>query len=180
MIPVLYGACVVASEIWISLGPRRSRRRRAWSKARERARATGKPLLVVGDPDGGAVHPRHGRDYGCGHGVIDPTGTPGCVQTGYPTRWAIDGSDRPLRGRAEDVLPRLPSNSAVIYLSCVLEYVDDLDLVWRELHRVSGGDLFTVNVEPWSLTAFFFKGKNYGPKRRIMEVRGNSIRARSL
>ena len=63
-----------------------------------------------------------------------------------------------LQGRLEDVLPQLESNSAVVYVSMTLEYVQDLDKVLAELSRVSGGDLFVVTVPPWTLTSLLYPG----------------------
>ncbi len=142
----------VASELFVSLVVRRARRRSLYAAALERAHATGKPLLVFGDPDEGIVDPLLGRSYGCGDVCTDLTGCPRCP-SGLP-------------GRAEDVLPRLPANSHVVFASCVLEYVDDVEHVARELWRVSGGDLFVAHVEPHSLTARLYPGA----RRRILRA----------
>jgi hypothetical protein len=143
---------VVARELWFSLGPRRWRRQQLWRMARARATELGRPLLVVGDPDGGVVNAVVGRDYGCGDVCLDLSGCPRCPHG--------------LRGRAEDLLPTLPSDSFVVYVSCTLEYVDDAALVGHELHRVSGGELFVAHVEPVSLTAYFYPGA----QRRILRA----------
>lgn len=143
---------LVIGEVALSVFVRRPNRRRLYDLARARATATGKPLLVFGDPDEGWVDPTLGRSYGCGDACTDLTGCPAC-----PVR---------LPGRAEDVFPRLPSNSYVVFASCVLEYVDDIELVSREAWRVAGGDLFVAHVEPWSITAFAYPGA----KRRILRA----------
>lgn len=142
----------LGSELFVSLVLRRARRRSLYAAALERAHATGKPLLVFGDPDEGIVDPLLGRSYGCGDVCTDLTGCPACPNG--------------LAGRAEDVLPRLASDSHVVYASCVLEYVDDVEHVARELWRVSGGDLFVAHVEPHSLTARFYPGA----RRRILSA----------
>lgn len=142
----------LCGELVTSLVFRRARRRSLYAAALERAQATGKPLLVLGDPDGGIVDSTVGRSYGCGDVCTDLTGCPRCPR-GIP-------------GRAEDVLPRLAPGSHVVFASCVLEYVDDVELVARELWRVSGGDLFVAHVEPASLAARLYPGA----RRRILSA----------
>lgn len=143
---------VIAYEVYLSFGPRRNRRRKLWELAQRRAAQTGKPLVVVGDPDGGVINRLAGRDYECGKLCIDLVGCSNCPEH--------------VTGRLEDVLPTMPADSAVIYVSCTLEYVDDMPQVTRELERVSGGDLFVATVEPMSLTAWLYPGG----KRRIFSA----------
>ena len=59
-----------------------------------------------------------------------------------------------------DICKKIPlaDNSAVIFVSCVLEYVSDVDAAMKELMRVSGGNLFVARVEPWTLTAYLYPG----------------------
>lgn len=156
---------IVAREAYLALGPRRWRRREVFAQAQARARELGKPLVVVGAPSGGFVNILS-TDYGCGDLCVDLEGCEGC--------------ERAAAGRAEDVLPFIPDGSAVVFVSCTLEYVDDVDLVWRELRRIAGTDVFVVGVEPWSLTAFFFPGA----QRRLLAVpragEAGSLRYRPL
>lgn len=142
---------VAVREAWLALGPRRWRRRDGYAAAKARAEELGLPLLVVGAPHAGFVNVWL-SDYGCGDLCVDLEGCPGC--------------ERAVTGRAEDVLPMLPDGSAVAFVSCTLEYVDDVERVWRELRRVAGREVFVVTVEPWSLTAFFFPGA----QRRMLSV----------
>ena len=135
---------VLARETYLALGPMRQRRRDVFNLASRRAAETGKRLIVVGDPDGGIVNRFIGRDYDCGALCIDRIGCLSCPE--YIT------------GRLEDVLPQLDTNSAVIYVSMTLEYVDDIDKVLSELTRVSGGDLFVATVSPYTLTSYFYPG----------------------
>lgn len=144
-------AAIAARETYLALGPRRRRRREVFAAAQARARELGKPLVVVGAPAGGFVNIL-ATDYGCGDLCVDLDGCVGC--------------ERAAAGRAEDVLPFIPDGSAVVFVSCTLEYVDDVDLVWRELRRIAGTDVFVVGVEPWSLTAFLFPGA----QRRLLSV----------
>lgn len=131
-------------ELYLALGPRRVRRRQQYERALLRARETGKPLVVVGAPGNGAVNRALGPDYGCGDLCIDIEGCAGCATSAT--------------GPTELVLPELGDDSAVVFVSCTLEYVDDVDRVWTELQRVSRGDLYLVTVEPLSLTAWFYPG----------------------
>lgn len=115
---------------------RRYNRSALYEQALACARRSGKPLVVVGAPDGGVT-----AGYGCGDITIDLFKSPSC-----PNSIAADIT----KG-----IP-LPDNSAVVFVSCVLEYVDDYEAALRELVRVSGGNLYVVRVEPWTLTSFLY------------------------
>lgn len=140
----LFAGALALWELYLALGPRRVRRRQQYERALLRARETGKPLVVLGAPGTGAVNRTLGPDYGCGDLCIDLVGCEGCATSAA--------------GPAELVLPELEADSAVVFVSCTLEYVDDVDRVWSELQRVSGGDLYLVTVEPVSLTAWLYPG----------------------
>ena len=116
---------------------RRQKRFAMYADAQALAKKLGKPLVVVGAPDRGMT-----RGPGCGDMVID-----------------IDFSLCPNFVQA-DICKRIPlaDNSAVIFVSCVLEYVSDVNAAMRELMRVSGGNLFVARVEPWTLTAYLYPG----------------------
>lgn len=105
------------------------------------ATALGRPLVVVGAPDLGATGSPDGDI------VIDirPSALPHALQA--------------------DVCQPLPfaPDSVVVFVSCVFEYVDDLAAAVAELTRISGGYLFVVTVEPWTLTSFLYPGT----RRRI-------------
>jgi hypothetical protein len=135
---------VAAREVYLALGPSRQKRRDIFNLAQHQAKQSGKRLIVVGSPDTGIVNRFVGRDYDCGDLCLDLVGCMSC--------------DNYAQGRLEDVLPQLESNSAVVYVSMTLEYVQDLDKVLAELERVSGGDLYVVTVPPWTLTAFLYPG----------------------
>jgi hypothetical protein len=68
---------------------------------------------------------------------------------------AADLTTGPVPGTADD--------SAVVFVSCVLEYVSDPEAALRELDRMAGspGNLFLVFVEPWSLTAALYPGARW-------------------
>jgi len=143
---------VLLNELRIALGPRRLKRQHIYQQAVAAAARLNKPLMVLGDPDGGIVNRFIGRDYGCGAICTDLRGCDTCPIA--------------IKGRAEDILPKFKNNSHVIYASMVLEYVDDYARVVRELQRVSGGDLFITTVEPNSVTAFLYPGA----QRRILNA----------
>lgn len=117
---------------------RRVERGRVYELARQRSNQTGKPLLVVGAPDGGVT-----SGYPCGDMTVDLQSSSGC-----PAYFQAD------------ITRRLPfeDDSCVVFVSCVLEYVDDYEAAIRELHRVAGNDLFVVRVEPWTATAYLYPG----------------------
>lgn len=116
---------------------RRTRRGVAFDEARELADELGRPLVVVGAPDRGST-----SGYPCGDITIDiaPSSCPGAIQA--------------------DITRRLPfdDDSVVVFESCVLEYVDDAEAAQAELARISGGRLFQVRVEPWTVTAYAYPG----------------------
>jgi hypothetical protein len=140
LLPYLY-------ELVLSLTVRRWRRRDYYQRAKQLAKRTGKPLLVIGDPDTGCVNHYLGRDYDCGDACLDLTGCPKCPAT-----------TRRIKGSLERWLPTLPTNGYVVFASCTLEYVADIRLVARELARVSGGDLLVASVEPSAPLHFLFRG----------------------
>lgn len=124
-------------------------RRRIFDTAARRASELGRPLVVVGDPDSG-MHTRIKRAYGCGDLCIDKNGCPLCTVTK-----AADLTKGPIEG--------ISDNSAVVFVSCVLEYVTDPEAALRELRRIAGGpdNLFFVFVEPWTLTAALYPGAQW-------------------
>jgi hypothetical protein len=116
---------------------RRRQRSAVYRSALETAQALGRPLVVVGAPDRGAT-----AGYGCGDISVD-----------------IEDSMCPAHLRA-DITKRLPfaDDSAVVFVSCVLEYVDDYRAALSELERVAGKWLYLVRVEPWTLAAYLYPG----------------------
>ena len=125
------------------------RRREAFEAAVRRATEIGRPLVVVGDPDAGA-HTRLLRAYECGDLCVDLRGCPRCQ-----TMKVADITKGPIDGIADD--------SAVVFVSCVLEYVADPTAALRELARIAGAreNLFLVLVEPWTLTATLYPGARW-------------------
>lgn len=117
---------------------RRARRTSQFSAAAVRASQLGRPLVVIGAPDGGVT-----AGYGCGDVTVD----------------IAEGSGCPNYVRA-DVTKTLPfaCDSVVVFCSCVLEYVSNAADAIREIERVSGGYVFYVGVEPWTATSVLYPG----------------------
>lgn len=119
-----------------------------YAMAARRAGATGKPLVVVGDP-----HAKHtlnayfGCGYGCGDLCVDINGAPGCPAE----------AEMPI----QEWLTQQPDDSAVIYESEVLECIPEaeLELTIAELKRVSGGDLFACHSNVINLPRYVTTGK---------------------
>lgn len=126
----------------------RNRKRHVmYEQAEQLARLLGKPLVVVGAPDLGAT-----SGPGCGDLVIDinPSSCPNSIQA--------------------DICKQIPlaDDSAVVFVSCVLEYVDDAEAAMRELKRVAGDNLYVCRVEPWTLTAYLYPGAHRTLKRDVL------------
>jgi len=128
-------------EAFLVLVHRRQTRRDAFNAALNKKRETGKPLLVVGDPDGSFVSRLLGRDFDCSDLCIDVKGCPACSNM--------------QAGNTFDLLSRLHDNSYVVFVdSGHLESVKSGDDYLAQLQRVSGGDFFVAHREPWSVGAF--------------------------
>ncbi len=129
-------------------------RERTWAfeAAADRAAALGRRLVVIGDPDAG-MHTRLTRAYGCGDVCVDLNGCPKC-----PVTVIADITRGPL--------PEIADDSAVVFVSCVLEYVTDLDAALREVARMAGApdNVFIVTVQPWTLTARLYPGARWRGK----------------
>src|SRR5437870_4985295 len=101
---------------------RRIRRLKSYRIAYNLARKKTKPLIVIGDPEAGW---NKGMDYGCGDLCIDMIGCNNCYQQ--------------MKGKVHQILKNFSSNSAVIFISCVLEYVDPKDFgeTLKQIKRVA-------------------------------------------
>ena len=141
-------ATLAAAESGLAL-QRWHRRRTSFEAATRRALDLGRPLVVVGDPNAGA-HTSLMPAYGCGDLCVDLRGCPRC--TNYR---AADITEGPIAGLADD--------SAVVFVSCVFEYVGDLDAARREVLRIAGepGNVFAVTVQPWTFTAALYPGARW-------------------
>ena len=108
-----------------------------YQAARAAADALGRPLVLIGAPDGGVT-----SGYPCGDVTIDlaPSSCPNAIQA--------------------DITQGIPfaDDSCVVFVSCVLEYVSDVQAAIREIERISGGHAYYCGVEPVTLTAYLYPG----------------------
>lgn len=163
---------LAAVELYAGLA-RAKQRRDLFAAAQARSTATGRPLVVVGDPDAGAWTRYLGREYGCGSVCIDLNGCPGCPvaipadithEVSLPSPQAADlfpSATLPFAPTTPPSYGVVPSNSAVVYVSCVLEYVPDPMAGWNEILRMAGSpdNVFMAEVQPWALgTLTFYPG----------------------
>lgn len=116
---------------------RRNKRTTIYAQAVAFAQSIDRPLVVIGAPDSGPT-----CGYGCGDIVVD------LAESSCPNSIVAD------------VTKRIPiaDDSCVVFVSCVLEYVNDADAAVQEIERISGGYVFWVGVEPWTLTAYLYPG----------------------
>jgi hypothetical protein len=101
--------------------------------------------LVVGDPYNGIgsrFYNNFIEGYGCGNITIDLTGCPMCPNG--------------VKSDIYSYLKEQDDNSMVIFISCVLEYVDNIDDVIKEIYRVASNNIFIVTVNEYSLSAYFY------------------------
>ncbi len=124
---------------------RPARRRKYYEQAVNHAKTTGKRLLVVGDPEAGNLLTRVLNttlgNYGYGDICID----------------LYSEDPRVKRIGLAEYLAGCKANSHVIFISCVLEFVDDLENVIQELDRVSGGSAnqFIVFVKYHNVSSYY-------------------------
>ena len=100
--------------------------------AKERADEIQRPLIVVGSPNAAT------GGYPCGDLCVDLAG---CSRCGEPP---IDARKIPAK-----------DDSAVVFISCTLEYIPEIREAWKEILRVAGSvdNIFVVAVQNWTLTA---------------------------
>jgi hypothetical protein len=124
-------------------------RTRLFLEAAQRAKTLERPLVVIGDPDAG-MHTRLRRAYGCGDVCVDANGCAMC-----PVVRVADITAGPV--------PGVPDDSAVVFVSCVLEYVGDLAAALREVQRMAGDveNIYVVTVQPWTFTASLYPGARW-------------------
>jgi hypothetical protein len=114
--------------------------------AERRAEATQRPLLVVGDPYGG-VWTKIFPAYGCGDVCVDLQGCKCPVQIKTDITKGVD----------------LGANAYVVYVACVLEYVEDIEAAWLEILRLAGSvdNIFVVRVQSWTLSSWLVPGAKW-------------------
>lgn len=111
---------------------RRKRKIQIKSLAMKKAKDTNKALLIFDNRYGGVVS--HAGDF--------------------TDKESFDGD-------AVEIINQMADNSCVIVVKETLEYIDDLNDFIAQLKNVSGGDLYTVNIEKNSPRVFWdYKIKN--------------------
>jgi hypothetical protein len=156
-VPLILLATVAGLEGLAALDRFRQRTQQ-FELAKARAKQTNRPLVVVGDPDGG-FHTKMLRAYDCGDICLDIAGCPSC-----PVFYSADITKTPSAPIAD--------NSAVVFVSCVFEYVDDDIAAWHEVLRMAGSidNLYLAAVQPWTLTATLYPGAKHAILQADSEV----------
>lgn len=137
---------------------RAAKRKKYYAMAQQKALQTKKPLLVIGDPatDNYSLTK---FDYGCGDVCMDINDCPLC-----PTAVKHD---------INNGFDFLGDNSCVVFVSCTLEYANDINGIYRQLVRISGGDVYIVTITPNSLKTRFARNLGYNQfnrKHRILKA----------
>lgn len=134
-------------------------RKHMYRRAALRAIELNRPLIVIGDPHNGLDARFHGSAYGCGSFIID-----------------ISGCGKNI---CEDVIERdvvaslnvFENNTCVIFISCVLEYLDDqsIEHALIEIARVSGerNNVFVVTMGSYSLSSYYYNYINNNKNRDV-------------
>lgn len=143
---------------------RNNNRKSTYKDALECSKKLGKRLIVIGDPHRGKGSSFHGVSYGSGDMTIDING---CSK----------GKCDVIQDDAYEVLKQLKTNSSVIFISCVLEYIEHIEKTIKEIRRVSGGNYFIVHVQPYTLTAFLYACKKESSSARniIFKTKPNFV-----
>jgi len=119
---------------WFAMG--HVDRRKLYRKARAAADASGRPLLVVGTPDG---------MYPCGDVTVDIRDSGEC-----PDFRRVVLGDEPL--------PFPDGYFGAVFVSHVVEHTCRPDAAMAELQRVSGGRVFNSYARPWRLATWYLSG----------------------
>jgi hypothetical protein len=118
--------------------------------AQDRAKELNRPLIVIGDPHNGFACSLFGKAYEGGDKMIDLFPCPKCMD-----------DPNTIKGDLIEELESLEPDSCVIYTSCVLEYVPQIDEAIEQIERVAGSyeNIFCVHVQPYCLTAYIYPYK---------------------
>lgn len=149
----VYGDALIA---WIQ---RSSHQRRMFKNASRLAKEKGKLLVVIGDPRAQNTMTQYFPTYDCGDICID---IGGCTCNKESVILKMD---------VLEALKNMKSDSAVIYESEVLEFVDyNITPIVAEIERVSGGDQFSTHFSGMR-SRFLSKSKHdaWTPKRIIVQ-----------
>lgn len=145
-------ALLITNEICQSFY-RNYRRGLLYKLAYARALNQNRPLIVIGDPHNGVGSWVHGPAYGAGSLVIDISG-------------CLSNECNVIKQDIISGLAEFESNSCVIFVSCVLEYLEDshIERALSEINRVAGSfnNIFVVTVGSASLSAYYYQSSNGG------------------
>ena len=127
--------------------------------ALKQSKLSGKPLVVIGDPYYGYGTRFYGKfmdGYDCGDETVDLTGAPNCKK-----KYKMD---------ILDYLKKQKNNSKILFISCVLEYIDNIDDVIQQIYRVAGNtnNIFIVSVSKYTLSAYLYQQDEYSAKNLIL------------
>lgn len=138
--------CIVLYELLSVYVFRAFRRRQIFNLATQKAIELGLPLVVIGDP-ATDNYSLSRYDYGCGDLCVDIAGCPKCHNS------ITHDINKPFNN--------ISDNSCVVFISCTLEYVNNIGAVVAELNRISGNNLYVVNIEPFTIKSLFFTNTGY-------------------
>jgi hypothetical protein len=130
-------------ELYLAGVVQRQKTRDVFNLALQQKTATGRPLIVVGDPDGYALSRVLGRDYDCADVCIDPRG---CAKCGNEkVTYLIAG------------LAQVPGNSAVVFVAPgVLEREQEPEAALAAIQHAAGaGSVFIAPAPVWSIFSLF-------------------------
>jgi hypothetical protein len=156
-----FGVAVAAKQFYTTAVKRSYRKIYGYAIASDKARKTGKPLVVLGDPTAGNFNWFGKPDYPNGDFVID-------IEKVNTTNGVV--------ADIRAVLPTMQNNSCVLYTSGTLEYINNLPQVLPELMRVTGGDLFVTNLEPDTLKAALLTNFGYHFSRHYKVYTNNQYK----
>jgi hypothetical protein len=117
-------------------------RRKIFKLAEERSKKTGKKLVVVGDPYNGVGSKFTGPDYTCGDICVDITGCPECPNG--------------VKSDLESYLKSIDLNEYIVFISCTIEYIPDINIILEYLDKIPQENLFVVNVQWYNLVCYYY------------------------
>ena len=149
------GACLLVINEYLKLQERLKLRDTEFEKARNHADSLGKPLLVIGRPDGWTED----REVKKGDSSWWNTGAHPCGDITIDVR-PIKGNECPnyISTDAAD-LSMIPTGSiGAIFSSCTLEHIPNLPQAYREMLRVLDfhGEIYSVLPQRYSIFAWIF------------------------
>jgi hypothetical protein len=146
-----------------SLFQRNFRRYNYYKASLYDAKKNKKKLLVVGCPSSGGVSGKISyllNLYGCGDILIDIKKNSKCFNH--------------VSTDLKNFLSVQKDNSYVIFVSVVLEYIENIDETLIELERVSGGNLYVVPIDIFWERYFNINLGNYNKlKRKNLVIKWN-------